>query len=99
MEMKCLVRVLFRPVKQRRDDSESFDVRSQYTPFFPQQQPPTWVPAPQYASMGPQPFSGAVQNNYQTPIPPQFVQPTSQFNPSMMDNGSMQVYNGIPQVT
>ncbi|KAM0236585.1 hypothetical protein ACHAP5_009352 [Fusarium lateritium] len=33
--------------KQRRDDSDSFDSRHQYTPYWgPQQQ--TWVPQPQY---------------------------------------------------
>ncbi len=91
-----------KPAKQRRDDSDSFDVRSQYTPFFPQQpvQGPTWAPAPQYAPMGPQqPFNGVVQNNYQNPMPPQFVPSAQQFNPVMMNNGNMQPYNSMPQVS
>lgn len=33
--------------KQRRDDSDSFDSRNQYTPYWGSQQP-TWVPQPQY---------------------------------------------------
>ncbi|KAM0491251.1 hypothetical protein ACHAP8_010825 [Fusarium lateritium] len=36
-----------KPGKQRRDDSDSFDSRHHYTPYWgPQQQ--TWVPQPQY---------------------------------------------------
>jgi hypothetical protein len=87
--------------KQRRDDSESFDVRSQYTPFFPHPQPQvTWVPGPQYPPMVSQPFNGAVQNNYQNQMPMgQFVPPTPQFNAAMMGNGSMQAYNNMPQVS
>jgi hypothetical protein len=91
-----------KPAKQRRDDSDSFDVRSQYTPFFPQQpvQGPTWAPAPQYAPMGPQqPFNGVVQNNYQNPMPPQFVPSAQQFNPVMMNSGNIQPYNNMPQVS
>ena len=84
--------------KQRRDDSESFDVRSQYTPFFPQQQQPTWIPAPQYGPMGPQQFNSATPNNYQNPIPPQFGPPPQQFNPAMMNSSTMQSYNNMPQV-
>ncbi|TVY38651.1 R3H domain-containing protein, partial [Lachnellula occidentalis] len=87
-----------KPSKQRRDDSESFDVRSQYTPFFPQPQMPTWTPTPQYSPVGPQPFNGAVQGNYQQSMPPQFGPPNPQFNPGQMNNGNMQVYSNGPQV-
>lgn len=48
--------------------------------------------------MGPQQFNGVVQNNYQNPMPPQFGPPNQQFNPVMMNNGNMQVYNSMPQV-
>ncbi|KAH7419918.1 hypothetical protein BKA64DRAFT_652007 [Cadophora sp. MPI-SDFR-AT-0126] len=85
-----------KPPKQRRDDSESFDRRSQYTPFFPQPQVPTWVPQPQYPTMPTQPFNGTVQNNYQTAIP-QYVQPTQQYNQNMMSNGNMQQYSNMTQ--
>jgi hypothetical protein len=87
-----------KPAKQRRDDSDSFDSRSQYTPFFPQQQIQTWAPAPQYAPIGPQPFIAPVQNTYQNPMPPQFTPPPQQFNSAMMNNGNLQTYNSMPQV-
>jgi hypothetical protein len=85
--------------KQRRDDSESFDVRSQYTPFYTQPQMPTWTPTPQYSPVGPQPFNGPVQNTYQHPMPAQFGPPTQQFNTGQMNNGNMQAYNNMPQVS
>jgi hypothetical protein len=87
-----------KPAKQRRDDSENFDVRSQYTPFFPQQQVPTWVPTTQYSPMGPQQFNGVIQNGYQNSMPQQFGTPNQQFNPAMMNNANMQTYNNMPQV-
>merc|ERR1712000_281447 len=86
-----------KPPKQRRDDSESFDRRSQYTPFFPQPQVPTWVPQPQYSTMSTQPFNATLQNNYQPAIPPQYVQPSQQYNQNMMSNGNMQQYNNMAQ--
>jgi hypothetical protein len=86
--------------KQRRDDSESFDVRSQYTPFFPQQQVPTWVPTPQYSSIGPQQFNVVAPNGYQNSVPQQqFGVPNPQFNSTVMTNANMQVYNNMPQVS
>ena len=84
--------------KQRRDDSDSFDSRSQYTPWFPPQQTPTWVSAPQYPQMPPQQFGGGVQNVYQSAISQQFVSPNMQYSPAMISNGSMPNYSGMPQV-
>lgn len=87
-----------KPAKQRRDDNESFDKRSEYTTFFPQQQMPTWVPGVQYPPMGPQQFNGGVQgSNFQNLMTPQFGSPNPQFNPGMMNNPGMQ-YNNMPQV-
>lgn len=87
-----------KPAKQRRDDNESFDKRSEYTTYFPQQQMPSWVPAAPYPAMTPQPFNGgAVQGIYPNPIPPQFGPPNPQFNSGMMGNPGMQ-YNSMPQV-
>ncbi|KAL2071589.1 hypothetical protein VTL71DRAFT_12824 [Oculimacula yallundae] len=86
-----------KPPKQRRDDSENFDRRSEYTRFFPQPQVPTWVPQPQYAPMPTQPFTGAVQNNFQAAVAPQFVQPSQQYNPNMMNSASMQQYGTMAQ--
>lgn len=84
--------------KQRRDEPESFDVRSQYTAFYPQPQVPTWLPTPQYPPMVSQQFNaGVAQNGYQNPLPSQFVPPTQQYNQAMMVNGGMQAYNNMPQ--
>lgn len=83
--------------KQRRDDSESFDVRSQYTPYFPQQQnQPAWIPTQNYGAMGVQPYNGVMPNNYQNQMQPQYVPPPQPFNPNMMNNGNMQSYNNMP---
>lgn len=83
--------------KQRRDDSESFDVRSQYTPYFPQQQAqPAWIPNQHYGAMGAQQYNGTMQNNYQPQMQAQFAPPPQSFNPSMMNNGNMQPYNNMP---
>jgi len=87
-----------KPVKQRRDDSDSFDSRSQYTPYFPTQQAPTWVSAPPYAPMGPQQFNGGVQPVYPNSMGTQFVPPNMPFNQNMMNTGNMQGY-GVPQVS
>ena len=84
-------------MKQRRDDSESFDVRSQYTPFFPQPQMPAWAPTPQYSPMAPQLYNGMVQGPYQGPVPTHYAASAQQFNPNI-SNGNMQAYNAIPQV-
>jgi hypothetical protein len=57
-----------KPGRQRRDDSDSFDSRNQYTPYWgPQQQ--TWVPQfgpPQNAQMAGQPpsYPGQIQPGY-----------------------------------
>ncbi|CEJ80227.1 hypothetical protein VHEMI00424 [[Torrubiella] hemipterigena] len=53
-----------RQVKQRRDDSDGFDSRHQYTPYWgPQQQ--TWVPQPQVQAQYPSPTA---QYPSQTPV-------------------------------
>ena len=89
-----------KPVKQRREDSDNFDVRSQYTPFFPQQAPtgPTWASAPQYSPMVPQQFNGVAQNGFQS-MPQQFAPQNPSFNPPMMNNGNVQAYANTPPVS
>lgn len=89
-----------KPVKQRREDSDNFDVRSQYTPFFPQQAPagPTWAPTPQYPPMVPQQYNGVVQNGYQS-MPQQFGPQNQSFTPGMMNNGNVPTYTNIPPVS
>jgi hypothetical protein len=84
-----------KPGKQRRDDSESFDVRSQYTPFFPPQQQPSWSPVPQYGPMVPQ-FGNNMQNTYPGTPSPAYGQPPQQFHAPMMGGGMMPTYNQMP---
>lgn len=89
-----------KPLKQRRDDLDGFDVRSQYTPIFPQQQVPvpTWAPTPQYAHMGmQQPFNNTVPNSYQGQMAPHYVPTPQQFNIGMLSSGNLQNYPNIPQ--
>ncbi|KAK0643130.1 hypothetical protein B0T16DRAFT_459307 [Cercophora newfieldiana] len=70
--------------KQRRDDSESFDSRSQYVVWCGPQQP-TWAPAgPQFYPPNAAPYSGQYQQTYQAAaIPPAFPpnQPFQQYGP------------------
>jgi hypothetical protein len=79
--------------KQRRDDAESFDVRSQYTPFFPQPQQPTWVAGPTYPTA---PQYGT-PSPYQVPMNPQFGSSPQPFTPGLMPTSNMQ-YNSMPMV-
>jgi hypothetical protein len=79
-----------KPAKQRRDDSESFDVRSQYTPYFPPQQQPTWAPMPQYAPANVPQFGNAMQTAYQS------APPYGQPHPGMMPNNGMPPYSQVP---
>lgn len=87
-----------KPAKQRRDDSESFDVRSQYTAFFPQQQAPTWVPTAQYPPIDVQQFNGVAPGTYQSQMAQQYGTPNQQFMPTMMPNQGVQSYNNMPPV-
>ncbi|PHH64114.1 hypothetical protein CDD81_4989 [Ophiocordyceps australis] len=62
--------------KQRRDDSDSFDSRNQYTPYWgPQQQ--TWVPQPQgcqFMPLAPGQFDPQTQPPYSGPMAPGYGQ-------------------------
>lgn len=82
--------------KQRRDDSDSFDSRHNYTPYWgPQQQ--TWVPQPQYVPVSNQ-YGAPVQQPYPNQIPaaPYNTTPTQTFAPMMPNAG----YNaGYPNMT
>ncbi|KAK1654719.1 R3H domain-containing protein [Colletotrichum phormii] len=69
--------------KQRRDDSDSFDSRHNYTPYWgPQQQ--TWMPQPQYVPVSNQ-YGAPVQQPYPNQIPaaPYNTTPTQTFAPMM----------------
>ncbi|KAG5979495.1 hypothetical protein E4U55_005101 [Claviceps digitariae] len=86
--------------KQRRDDSDSFDSRHQYTAFWgPQQQ--TWVPQSQrqYVPSAPGQFGGQPQPSYPAQVAPCYAQqapPSYQNMPVMAHNSSFPVY-GMPQ--
>lgn len=73
--------------KKQRADSESFDVRSQYTPFFPPQQSPAWQPAAQYAPMGAPQYGIPMQNSYGNPSNAPFGPSSPQFHPTMVPAG------------
>ncbi|KAL7623368.1 hypothetical protein AAE478_007049 [Parahypoxylon ruwenzoriense] len=79
--------------KQRRDDSESFDSRSQYTAYYHPHQP-NWT-APQYIPIGHPQYSGPVQPPYQAPIPQPYVAPPQGY-PTMMPNNAFPQYANIP---
>ncbi|KAH8821056.1 hypothetical protein F5884DRAFT_72573 [Xylogone sp. PMI_703] len=82
--------------KQRRDDSESFDVRSQYTPFFPQPQQPTWVATPHYAPIHPQQLNTPhAPGGYSNSMVQYSASPP--YNQTMVGPGNGQPYNNIPQ--
>ncbi|KAK4122327.1 hypothetical protein N657DRAFT_657171 [Parathielavia appendiculata] len=80
--------------KQRRDDSENFESRSQYI-AWPQH--PAWGPsAPQYFPVNAAPFNAQFQPPY--PTPPQSMYPPGQaYTPPMMpNNGFTPQYAGMP---
>ncbi|KAF6839093.1 r3h domain-containing protein [Colletotrichum plurivorum] len=79
--------------KQRRDDSDSFDSRHNYTPYWgPQQQ--TWVPQPQYVPVSNQ-YGPPVQQPYSNQMPPPYnTTPTQTFAPIMPNQG----YTSYPNV-
>lgn len=82
--------------KQRRDDSESFDSRSQYVAYVGPQQP-TWGPAPaQYMPVNNPQFTGPYQP--QPPLYPNALQPIYNSNqsypqPMAPNNGFIPAYS------
>ncbi|KAI9738519.1 MAG: hypothetical protein M1818_005416 [Claussenomyces sp. TS43310] len=85
--------------KQRRDDSETFDVRSQYTPYFPpsQQHQQSWTTVPQYAPISVPQFTSPMQASYQGEPSSHYLPSTQQFPPAMIGPASIQPFNQIPQ--
>ncbi|KAK7946790.1 uncharacterized protein PG986_011111 [Apiospora aurea] len=78
--------------KQRRDDSESFDSRSQYTPYYgtnPHQ--PSWAQTGQYVAVGNMPYNGQMQQPYQAPMPQGYPQAGPAY-PQMIPQGPMSGY-------
>ncbi|KAG6007035.1 hypothetical protein E4U21_006395 [Claviceps maximensis] len=85
--------------KQRRDDSDSFDSRHQYTAFWgPQQQ--TWVPQSQgqHVPSAPGQFGGQPHTSYPAQAAPCYVQqaPNHQTMAVMTPNSNFPAY-GMPQ--
>jgi len=83
--------------KQRRDDSESFDSRSQYIVMCAGQQQ-TWASAaPQYYPSGGSPYAGQYQQPFPASMPPAYG-PTQPYQQMMPGNGYAPQYSGIPVV-
>lgn len=85
-------------VKKHRTDSESFDVRSQYTPFFPPQQPQQWTPT-QPGTIGAPQYSNVLQNSFSSPAAPPYGPTPAHFHPSMVAGGAPTAYHQMPQVS
>ncbi|KAI1085338.1 hypothetical protein F5B20DRAFT_567946 [Whalleya microplaca] len=79
--------------KQRRDDSESFDLRSQYMMLYGHPHQPNWTP--QYIPVGSPQYTSPVQQPYQNPMAPVYPAPAQAY-PNMMPNNAYQQYNGVP---
>lgn len=84
---------------KRRDDSESFESRSQYVAWCGPQHP-SWGPsAPQYFPVNAAPFNGQFQQPYPTAPQPVYP-PGQQFTPQMVpNNGFAPQYAGMPTVS
>jgi hypothetical protein len=82
--------------KQRRDDSESFDSRSQYVAYVGPQQP-TWGPA-QYMPVNNSQFNGPYQPQQQYPNALQPIYNANQSYPQQMvpNNGFVPAYQPAP---
>ncbi|KAI2639995.1 hypothetical protein GGS21DRAFT_390703 [Xylaria nigripes] len=78
--------------KQRRDDSESFDSRSQYIKYFAPQPQMEWSPhfipsSMPYNGQAPQPYHYQLPQSYQVP---------SQGYPSIVPNNGYSQYDSVP---
>lgn len=82
--------------KQRRDDSESFDSRSQYTAYYGTPQQPNWTP--QYIPIGNPQFAGQLQQPYQNPMPHNYPAAPQGYAP-MMPNNAYPQYGNTPTVS
>lgn len=82
---------------KRRDDSESFESRSQFV-AWPQH--PGWGPsAPQYFPVNAAPFVGQFQQPYPNTPQPVYA-PNQAFTPQMVpNNGFNPQYTGVPTVS
>ncbi|KAK0719688.1 hypothetical protein B0H67DRAFT_552002 [Lasiosphaeris hirsuta] len=84
--------------KQRRDDSESFDSRSQYVVWCGPQQS-TWAQAPtapQYLPVNGSPYNTQFQQPYQAPIQPTAYAPSQPYPQMIPNSGFGPQYSAIP---
>ncbi|KAI1483102.1 hypothetical protein F4774DRAFT_416680 [Daldinia eschscholtzii] len=79
--------------KQRRDDSESFDSRSQYQPYYHPHQP-NWT-TPHYIPIGHPQYNSPVQPPYPNPMPQAYAPPAQPY-PAMMPNAAFPQYGNMP---
>ncbi|KAI8633773.1 hypothetical protein F5Y19DRAFT_252617 [Xylariaceae sp. FL1651] len=79
--------------KQRRDDSESFDSRSQYIKYFPPQPQMEWSPHFIPTTMQ---YNGSTPQPYQYQLPPQPYQTPPQAYPTMAPNSAYPQYSNVP---
>ncbi|KAI2470887.1 hypothetical protein F4781DRAFT_153388 [Annulohypoxylon bovei var. microspora] len=78
--------------KQRRDDSESFDSRSQYQPYYNPHQP-NWTP--HYIPIGHPQYNSPVQQPYQNQMPQAYAPPPPPY-PAMMPTNAFPQYANMP---
>lgn len=85
--------------KQRRDDSESFESRSQYVAWCGPQHP-SWGPsAPQYFPVNAAPFNAQFQQPYPNTPQPMYAPGQPYTSPMMPNNGFAPQYAGVPTVS
>ncbi|KAH7026291.1 uncharacterized protein B0I36DRAFT_365878 [Microdochium trichocladiopsis] len=77
--------------KQRRDDSESFDSRSQYTAYYGHPHQPTWTP--QYVAVGNQQYAAPPHAPFQQTMPSMYQNSTQPYSQGMPMNGYGQYGN------
>ncbi|OTA87027.1 hypothetical protein M434DRAFT_35560 [Hypoxylon sp. CO27-5] len=78
--------------KQRRDDSESFDSRSNYQVYYNPHQP-NW--APHYVPIGHSQYGNPVQQPYPNQMPQAYAPPPQPY-PTMMPNNAFPQYGNMP---
>ncbi|CAJ2502566.1 Uu.00g099600.m01.CDS01 [Anthostomella pinea] len=80
--------------KQRRDDSESFESRSVYRPYFPHQKSMEW--APQFMPGGNLQYNDQLQHQPYPYASDQAYPPPPQAYPAMLPNNGFQQYGSMP---
>ncbi|KAI1425741.1 hypothetical protein F5Y12DRAFT_357292 [Xylaria sp. FL1777] len=81
--------------KQRRDDSESFDSRSQYIKYFTHQTQMEWsTQQPQFIPTN-MPYNGQASQPYQYQIPQPYQNPPQGY-PTMVPNNGYPQYGNVP---